>query len=160
MQLRSCHFEFLSLSLSCERVVFSDPAEIARRLAIPYRKEDRPISLAQPIDREIYLPTATDRIKYSLVGTSQHYGSTGRFRISIFSSWCSLIQVWNFEIVLSASGHYVSHLFFENEWYLADGMVPVIPLSTQRKPEVDVERSSLFLFHRVHEEAVQDDDAI
>ena len=55
-----------------------DPVEIARRLAIPFKKEDRPIPLGQPFDREIQLPTSTGSVKYSLVSTVQHMGSTGQ----------------------------------------------------------------------------------
>ena len=63
--------------LSCEEIAFADPIEITRRLAIPYKKEERSINLSQDFDREIELPTSNGKLKYSLVATVQHLGSTG-----------------------------------------------------------------------------------
>ena len=63
--------------LSCEKTIFTDPAEIARRLAIPFRKEERPISLRHDFQRRIALPTIVGMVNYKLVATGQHLGSTG-----------------------------------------------------------------------------------
>ena len=57
---------------------------------------------------------------------------------------------------LIASDHYVSHLLYQNEWYVANDVLPVTKLSSQTDPRIDVERSSLFLFNRIAGEARQE----
>ena len=58
--------------------------------------------------------------------------------------------------VFAASGHYISHLLYHNEWYVANDVLPVTKLSSQTDARIDVERSSMFLFHRIAEEASQE----
>ena len=53
----------------------TDEAEIRRRQAIPYRKEDRPVQLSHVI--KLPLVSGTDSVQYSLIATVQHLGSTG-----------------------------------------------------------------------------------
>ena len=69
--------------MSCDENAFVDPVEIERRLRIPYKKEDRPIDLSQDFDREIELPTSNGKVKYSLVATVQHLGSTGLIILNV-----------------------------------------------------------------------------
>ena len=53
----------------------TDEAEIRRRQAIPYKKEDRPLKLSHVIRLPLF--AGNGYVQYSLVATVQHLGSTG-----------------------------------------------------------------------------------